>query len=264
MIKKLCMTLITLLVISSVALAEETVAEDTGLFADSNFSATLTMTSDYMFRGVSLTDNGPAIQGSFDYAHPVGFYAGVWASNWEDYGSGASSSIEIDQYIGYRGAIDAFSYDIHGVYYAYPEAKDSAAEFNYLEFFIVGSYTFTLAPLSPVFGLTYSYSPDYFGEDGNLHYFAANLGLTLIDNLTLSMVYGHQNVEGDKTSGNGGGMNGGSGFDHSHWQIGLSTVIKDFALDLSYHDTDESSFFNSFFGSQVADERVVFTVSRTF
>jgi uncharacterized protein (TIGR02001 family) len=35
-----------------------------------NFSATVTFASDYVFRGVSQTDNNkPAVQGSFDYKH---------------------------------------------------------------------------------------------------------------------------------------------------------------------------------------------------
>lgn len=38
--------------------------------------------TDYVFRGNSQTDGGPAIQGGFDYKYPeYNLYAGVWASN---------------------------------------------------------------------------------------------------------------------------------------------------------------------------------------
>ena len=37
--------------------------------------------SQYIFRGLSQTDAGPAAQGGFDWAHESGFYAGTWASN---------------------------------------------------------------------------------------------------------------------------------------------------------------------------------------
>ena len=45
--------------------------------APKNFSATLTFATDYLFRGVSQTDNKPAVQGSFDYKHPIGAYLGI-------------------------------------------------------------------------------------------------------------------------------------------------------------------------------------------
>lgn len=44
-------------------------------------SANIGLFSDYIFRGISFTDDKPAIQGGFDYAHTSGFYAGTWASN---------------------------------------------------------------------------------------------------------------------------------------------------------------------------------------
>ena len=44
-------------------------------------SANVTLASDYVFRGISQTDNQIAIQGGFDYAQDNGFYVGTWASN---------------------------------------------------------------------------------------------------------------------------------------------------------------------------------------
>jgi len=49
--------------------------------ASAEVSVTGTLTSDYVFRGVSQTDSSPAIQASLDYEHESGFFAGVWASN---------------------------------------------------------------------------------------------------------------------------------------------------------------------------------------
>src|SRR5476651_498722 len=37
--------------------------------------------SQYIFRGLTQTNEKPALQGGFDYAHSSGFYAGTWASN---------------------------------------------------------------------------------------------------------------------------------------------------------------------------------------
>src|SRR6476469_8451621 len=37
--------------------------------------------SQYIFRGLTQTDQKPAFQGGFDYAHTNGFYLGTWGSN---------------------------------------------------------------------------------------------------------------------------------------------------------------------------------------
>ena len=241
------------------AFGEEASGEG-GAFDEANFSATLTMTSDYVSRGISYTDGEPAIQGSFDYAHPSGFYLGIWASNWEDPDPNGSN-IEINYYGGYYGELDSFTYDLSAYYYDYPDANDDAAEYNYYELIAKLHYNFT-APLSPVFGIGYAYSPEYSGEDGAANYVNGTLDLTLPLNLTLSFEAGHQDVEGDKTWGNGWGLNDGNGYDYTHWRVGLSTDLKKFHLDVSYHDTNESTWLSDNIGR--ADERVVFTVSRSF
>ena len=57
--------------------AGEEEAADDGAF---DITATATVVSDYRFRGVSLSDRDPAVQGSVDITYR-GFYAGAWASS---------------------------------------------------------------------------------------------------------------------------------------------------------------------------------------
>ena len=58
-------------------------------------SMTVTLATDYIWRGQSQTDGAGAIQGSLDFAHESGLYVGAWASNIdsEDFGG---SSVEIE------------------------------------------------------------------------------------------------------------------------------------------------------------------------
>ncbi|WP_292773230.1 TorF family putative porin, partial [Methylophaga sp. UBA5100] len=44
-------------------------------------TANVLIGSDYIFRGISQTDNNPTIQGGIDYGHASGLYVGTWASN---------------------------------------------------------------------------------------------------------------------------------------------------------------------------------------
>lgn len=84
-------------------------------------SGNLGGTSNYLWRGVTQTQDAVAIQGGIDYSHDSGFYAGSWASN-VDFGN--DTSYELDLYAGYGGNItEDFSYDIGYLYYAYPDAE---------------------------------------------------------------------------------------------------------------------------------------------
>src|SRR5690606_22311964 len=85
-------------------------------------SANISIVSDYAFRGISQTDQRPALQGGFDYAHESGFYVGVWGSNvsWlQDLGA-SGSSLEIDLYGGYATELGPFGVDVGLLQYYYP------------------------------------------------------------------------------------------------------------------------------------------------
>ncbi|MEJ2521643.1 MAG: TorF family putative porin, partial [Gammaproteobacteria bacterium] len=49
--------------------------------AAAGVSATVTATTDYVFRGITQSAEDPALQGSLDYEADSGFYVGAWASN---------------------------------------------------------------------------------------------------------------------------------------------------------------------------------------
>ena len=83
----------------------------------------LAVVSDYRFRGYSLSDGQPALQGGLTLTSPAGFYANAWASTIDEYASGASgggATVELDLGVGRAFSIGA--YDIHAaaVAYTYP------------------------------------------------------------------------------------------------------------------------------------------------
>src|SRR5215510_3893871 len=90
--------------------------------ANAEVSASVALTSDYVFRGVTQTDNGAAIQGSFDWSNDQ-FYAGVWGSN---VNFGATSpdetvSMELDAYVGWTPSTGPINWDLSAVGYFYPK-----------------------------------------------------------------------------------------------------------------------------------------------
>lgn len=66
--------------------------------SNTGLTANVEVTSNYVFRGQTQTDEDPAIQGGIDYTHQSGFYAGLWGSNVDFPGLG--SGLEYDLYAG--------------------------------------------------------------------------------------------------------------------------------------------------------------------
>lgn len=73
-------------------------------------------TSNYVWRGVSQTTNGAALQGGADYSKGV-FYAGTWLSN-VDWGT--STNTEMDLYMGVTPHVGNYGFDFGVIYYTYP------------------------------------------------------------------------------------------------------------------------------------------------
>ena len=82
------------------------------------------LTSDYISRGVTQTQNRAAIQPWMEYSSG-GFYAGIWASNvrW-----GGVNDPEIDPYFGYRWSTGNTSFDAGYSRYIYASAGDQGGE----------------------------------------------------------------------------------------------------------------------------------------
>lgn len=118
------------------------------LYTFGEVSSNFTFSSNYFWRGMTQTMDGPAYSGGFDYSHESGFYAGTWGSNVAFGGAG----LELDLYAGYAGETEGgFGYDIGYIQYAYPETDG----LNFSEMYGSMSYE--------AFGFTY-YLGDEFGD----------------------------------------------------------------------------------------------------
>jgi uncharacterized protein (TIGR02001 family) len=81
--------------------------------------------SDYRYRGVTLSNGNPALQGSVTLEHDSGLYATVWGST-----LGHGTRTELDWSGGYSKELSkGFSLDFSSTYYSYP----SHGSENYFE-----------------------------------------------------------------------------------------------------------------------------------
>ncbi|MFY0699697.1 MAG: hypothetical protein JXR04_02690 [Bermanella sp.] len=91
--------------------------------AEVSFNAALV--SDYVFRGFSFSDNGPALQGGADYSHESGAYVGTWLSTTDD---GEETGYEYDIYAGYWMETNGLEIDLGYTTYNYDEGGYDTAE----------------------------------------------------------------------------------------------------------------------------------------
>lgn len=236
-----------------------------GPFDTANFSGTVTITTDYVFRGISFSGEDPAIQGSMDWAYE-NFYAGVWGSSI----NGADYSAELDYYAGYASSIGPIYYDLMLIYFHFPGSNDTfgGLETDQFETWLTLGHEFSDLPGSPDANVRWSWSPDYTLEDGTSHYVRAGVGFTLPYDIGLDGYWGYLDVEGDGATGPGGLFASpgflDDGYSYSHWSVGLTKSLKGFDFDLRYHETDEDAETAAFYGADNMDDRIVFTVSRSF
>lgn len=207
-------------------------------------SATATLATDYIFRGISQTQNHPAIQGSIDVNHESGFYAGIWASNIESFDA-SGHNIEIDVYTGWADETDfggflpsALGWDIGILRYEFP--SNSGADTTEL----YGGLSY-----SPLDWVTLSYYY-YYGlhldnpELGNYHDLSINTELPdWLWNMTLGLHAGHYDMEHGAD-------------DYTDWKVSLSKQLAGFTFEGAWTDTDANA-------GRVTDDHFVFLVSRT-
>lgn len=101
-----------------------------------NTSGTIALASDYVFRGISQTNEHAALQAGARVDTDAGLYAAVWASR-VDFASAPAASAEIDYVIGvHRKLGEDWVGDINATGFTYA----GASELNYLEWIATATW----------------------------------------------------------------------------------------------------------------------------
>ena len=202
-------------------------------------SASVALSSDYLWRGYSQTDEQAAISGSFDYGHSSGFYAGTWASN-IDYSDDAS--IEVDLYAGFAGETEGgLGWDFGILRYMYP-----GEDYDWNEAYASLSYGFFSV------GIAHGWDLYETGEAGT--YYSTGFDYDLPAGIALSAGVGYYDYDEDYY---------GSTVPNStvDYRIGLSKEMAGFGFDLTYAATDDDG--EEMYGESLAEGRIVFTISKS-
>lgn len=92
-----------------------------------SLSGTAGVVSDYRYRGYSLSNEDPALQGGLTLSHASGVYGDVYVSTIDEYGvgdDGDGAEVETTFTLGWATEAVGFTFDVAVSAYAYPDGTD--------------------------------------------------------------------------------------------------------------------------------------------
>lgn len=199
-------------------------------------SVSVTGASDYIFRGVSQTENGPAIFGGakINYDH---FYVAAGGEN-VDFRNGINA--EYDLSAGWSPSLTGFNFDVGAVRYGYIGAP-TGVSIDTIE--VRGSVSRTFGAVK--LGGAVNYAFEYFGTKRPATYFEGNAGYRVTPKLTVSGAAGRQQID--------------AGNSYTTWNVGAGYAFdKHFAVGLRYADTDAHHFGRLYRSHLVASAKLGF------
>ena len=264
-------------------------------------SANVDIATEYVFRGISQTKEGPAIQGGYDLTCGI-FYAGVWASNLDwggtalyntgpivGSGNSAVANIEMDWYLGIKPVTGRITWDLGVIYYSYPNSArlgfNGAAigfdgpvlpavtkrDYSYLELKVGASAEIWK---DGTVGVTVFYSPEYQYEAGNVWTTEASFSQVFPKFSALHREWTPTLQRparlAEATSDKAVYINNVTGDSDSYlyWNVGLTLgFLEKWSIDVRYWDTniDKAPSFGSCSVDLFScDQRIVGTLKFTF
>ncbi|HHD75685.1 MAG TPA: hypothetical protein ENK95_02530 [Campylobacterales bacterium] len=160
------------------ALAASTFAT-TAVASEIEVSANVGVASDYVWRGMTQTNNGSAVQGGMDLAMG-GFYLGAWTSN-------IANDTEVDGYAGYAGELAGIGYDVGYIRYGY--LTDPSLSFN--EAYVGLSKDFGVLSLGATYSMGQGTAPDDIAVDASI---------PVMDDYSLDLGWGDYDTYGTRYS----------------------------------------------------------------
>jgi uncharacterized protein (TIGR02001 family) len=219
--------------------------------AQAQVTGNLGLTSDYKFRGVSQTQNAPAVQGGIDYNHSSGLYVGNWNSSVSSQVYTGGAGVESDLYAGFKKDLGrGITLDVGSYNYFYPRTTGSTS-FDTREVYAGLGF-------GPVSAKVSNSLSDYFGiaNSKNTRYYQADLNLPIANKVSLLAHAGRTNVANS------------SNLDYNDFNFGVGYNLAGWDIAAKYYvNNDKSAAFktaNTVNGQKLYKDAAVVSVSKSF
>jgi uncharacterized protein (TIGR02001 family) len=200
------------------AFAQASDEPGTAIHSGPSISGGIVLLSDYRFRGVSRSDEDPALQGELTIALPGGLYAGARGTSLRHFAGHGDA--EADLYAGYGTSIaPGTTVDAGILYYWFPNGTGAT---GYAEPYV--SVTHNLGPIEGTVGAKYAWSQRAIGSNDMLYLFGQIEAGIPATPLTLTAQAGRQDS--------------GALGSYWNWSLGGRYALGPLEAGLRYVDTD--------------------------
>ena len=209
-------------------------------------------TSDYRFRGISQTQNAPALQGGIDYADKSGFYVGNWNSSVSSQLYTNGSGLESDLYAGYKKEVVGVTLDVGSYNYFYPRASVGKTNYDTKEVYLGVAKGPVSVKVSQSLG-------DYFATSNSrgTRYYQADVAYPIAGTKASVLAHAGKTDIANNTT-----------LDYNDYNFGLGYNIAGFDVSAKYYtNSNKTSTFqtaNTLNGQKLYKNAAVLSVSKTF
>lgn len=224
-------TTLTLIAAAAMADAAPAVAPASAWTQSSNIA----LTSNYIWRGVSQSNDSSALSGGFDVAHTSGLSAGVWASSVI-----FANGLEVDLYANYGFKVAGIDASVG--YIAYVYQGDSSLNFS--EVNVSATYAGVTAKVSKE--IANAAAGTGFSDFGYYYELGYTYSIPAVKGLDLGLHYGWADINGISNAA-------------EDYSIALSYPVAGFVATVSYSNTP-----GSYAGNSLADSTTALTLKKSF
>lgn len=215
--------------------------------------------SQYVFRGISYTQEKPAVQGGADYAHGSGIYLGVWGTNLSS--KAIQNAVgEIDVYGGYATSFGDFGLNVGLLQFIFPGGRYAGTreDYNTLEAYAAVSWKVVTLKYSRSITDYFGFNDKSFGAAGNgdsdgSHYVEANAAVPFGDGWSLDLHVGRQKVRNY------------SDFDFTDWRVGVAKELgQGWRAGVAWIDTNADETLYTIDNVDTGDSKALAFIMRSF
>ena len=183
------------------------------------FSGSVAVSSEYIYRGQALSGGNPAVQVGLDFAHDSGIFAGIWSSTLDLPNPTGRRDVELDLYLGYQHAFDnPLSAAVSIVRYTYP-GQTGDFDYDYTEALLTVIY-------DERYSVEFAYTSDQYGFDAVGRHVELRGDWPLENAWVISAGLGHSDLDDLDTS------------DYLYWDVGASARYSRLTVDLRWYDNE--------------------------
>ena len=209
-----CLALLTLLIVASPVASEDSEPPKWGALLPA-----ISITSDFRFNGMSLSNREPALQGSLHWWRPDNYYAGVWLSK-VDFQDSGGTSIELDTYVGRNFFHGDYESKAEILYSSFNDGDVQGPTYDFFQFKLgtkrrIEDFSVGLAVL---------WSPAGSAGAGQVSQLRSDVSYSFNQHFKASYAVGRRWAE--------------NGVDRTYWDAGLTIEWKKIDLDFRYVDTN--------------------------